>query len=228
MQVIYSLWLYGRTFLFLIFFFPLILPIGLFSSTLLYQYARFLSKSIFWLFNIKINIKGHFPNDGPYILMHNHTSFLDLFCMPTIIKGPYTGIVAQKNFSIPLIGSILKRLNAIPINRSNSKSAKESISIAENFLKKGLHIAIFPEGTRTITGQLSPFKKGGFHMAINTRTNILPIIVKGLYNIKPKTRWTIKPGIMEIIITPPITVKNKTVDELLDEVQSIYLKADLL
>jgi len=227
MQVVYSLWLYGRTFLFTIFFFPIILPIALFSSTLLYKYARFLSKTIFWLFNIKIDVRGDFPNNGPYILMHNHTSFLDLFCLPTIIKGPYTGIVAKKNFKIPLIGAILKKLNAIPINRSNYKSSKESISIAETFLKKGLHIAIFPEGTRTTTGRLNPFKKGGFHMAINTQTKILPIIVKGLYNIKPKTRWTIKPGIMRIIITTPITVNNKTVNQLLDEVQSIYLKADL-
>ena len=227
MQVVYSLWLYFKTFLFLILFFPWIIPIAFFSSTWLYKYAQFLSQSIFWCFNIKINIKGEFPDDGPYILMHNHASFLDLFAMPTIIKGSYTGIVAKKNFKIPLIGAILKKLNAIPIQRSNSKSAKASITIAENFLNKGFHIAIFPEGTRTVTGKLNPFKKGGFHMAINTQTKILPIIVKGLYDIKPKTRWTIKPGIMNIIIKEPISVVGKTVDELLNEVQFIYLEADL-
>ena len=227
MQVIYSLFLYGRTFLFLIFFFPPILIIALFSSSVLYKYARFLSRGIFWCFNITIELIGEFPDDGPYILMHNHASFLDLFCLPTIIKGPYTGIVAKKNFNIPLIGAILKKIHAIPIQRSNHQSAKESITLAENFLNQGFHIAIFPEGTRTMNGKLSPFKKGGFHMAVNTRTPILPIIVKGLYNIKPKTRWTIKPGIMKIIINKPVIIANKTVDELLKEVQSIYLKSDL-
>ena len=75
--------------------------------------------------------------------------------------------------------------------------------------------------------ELSSFKKGGLHMAVNTRTPILPVIVKWLYNIKPKTRWTIKPGIMKIIINKPVIIANKTVDELLKEVQSIYLKSDL-
>ena len=130
-------------------------------------------------------------------------------------------------FSIPLIGSILKRINAIPIKRSDIKSAKASITIAETFIKQGFHIAIFPEGTRTITGQLNPFKKGGFHMAINTQTQILPIIVQGLYSIKPKNRWTIHPGEVKIIIKEPIQSINKSVNELLEEIQSIYLDYDL-
>ena len=199
----------------------------MFLPRLIYVYARFLSKGIFWCFNIKRKIIGKFPEEGNYIFMHNHASFLDLFLLPTIIKGKYTGIIAKKNFSIPLIGSILKQLHAIPINRSNIKSAKESIAIAEQFLQKGFHIAIFPEGTRTINGKLNPFKKGGFHMAINTNTKIIPIIVQGLYNIKPKTRWTIQPGTVNIIINDPIETTNKNIDTLLSEVESIYLDYDL-
>ena len=91
--------------------------------------------------------------------MHNHSSFLDLFLLPTIIEGKYTGIVAQKNFRIPIVGSLLKKLNAIPIQRSNLNAAKHSIQLAEDLIKKGFHIAIFPEGTRTITGKISKFKK---------------------------------------------------------------------
>ena len=227
MNTIYSIWLYIKAFLFIILFFPFLIIIAMVIPRLIYVYARFLSKGIFWCFNIKRKIIGNFPEEGHYILMHNHASFLDLFLLPTIIKGKYTGIIAKKNFSIPLIGSILKQLHAIPINRSNIKSAKESIAIAEQFLQKGFHIAIFPEGTRTINGKLNPFKKGGFHMAINTNTKIIPIIVQGLYNIKPKTRWTIQPGTVNIIINDPIETTNKNIDTLLSEVESIYLDYDL-
>ena len=159
--------------------------------------------------------------------MHNHSSFLDLFLLPTIIKGKYTAVVAAKNFKIPLIGSVLRILKAIPIHRFNHTKALDALKIAEQRIQEGYHIAIFPEGTRTITGDLSPFKKGGFHMAVNTQTPILPVIVKGLYTIKPKTCWTIKTGTVTMIIKPPISSINKTVDELLDEVQSIYLEQDL-
>ena len=227
MKKIYSIWLYIKALLFIILFFPFIIIVAIIMPKSIYTYARFLSKGIFWCFNIQRNIIGTFPKKGNYILMHNHASFLDLFLLPTIINGKYTGIIAKKNFSIPLIGNILKKLHAIPINRSDIKSAKESIAIAEKFLKEGFHIAIFPEGTRTTTGQLNPFKKGGFHMAMNTNTPIIPIIVQGLYSIKPKTRWTIHPQPINIIIKKPIEIGNKNLDTLLSEIESIYLNYDL-
>ena len=149
--------------------------------------------------------------------MHNHTSFLDLFFLPTVIKGKYTALVAAKNFKIPLIGSILHRIKAIPIHRFNHTKALDALKIAEQRIKEGYHLAIFPEGTRSITGELSPFKKGGFHMAMNTNTKILPIAVKGLYNIKPRNRWTINNDIAKMIIAKPINVTNKTVEDLLQE-----------
>ena len=219
-----SLYLYAKASIFFIFFAPIMILCTIFFPSQLYKFARFISKGVFRSFNIKINTIGDFPIDGPYILMHNHTSFLDLFLLPTIIKGKYTGIIAKKNFKIPIIGHLLKKLHAIPIQRSNISAAKESIKLAENLIRKGFHIAIFPEGTRTITGKLNAFKKGGFHMAVNTKTKILPIIVKGLYTIKPKTRWTIIPGTVQLTIKEPIEVVNKTVEELLNEVESIYLK----
>ena len=219
-----SIYLYTKASIFFIFFSPIMILCTIFFPSQLYKFARFISKGIFMSFNIKIKIIGEFPVDGPYILMHNHTSFLDLFLLPTIIKGKYTGIIAKKNFNIPIIGYLLRKLKAIPIQRSNISSAKESIKLAESLVGKGFHIAIFPEGTRTITGKLNPFKKGGFHMAINTNTKILPILVQGLYSIKPKTRWTIIPGTVQLTIHEPVEVLNKTVDELLTEVESIYLK----
>ena len=228
MKQIYSIWLYGKTLLFIILFFPIMLVIAIIFPSLLYKYACFLSKGIFWSLNIKREVVGEFPDNGPYILMHNHSSFLDMFFLPTVIKGKYTGIVAAKNFKIPLIGSILHKLNAIPIHRFNHTKAIDALKIAEQKILEGYHIAIFPEGTRTINGNLKKFKKGGFHMAVNTKTKILPIIVKGLYKIKPKNRWTIHPGVATMIIPEePIDVTGKSVDELIQEIRAIYLDHSL-
>tara|TARA_B100001142_G_C14287711_1_gene637661 strand:- start:446 stop:1129 length:684 start_codon:yes stop_codon:yes gene_type:complete len=227
MRIIYSLFLYSRAALFLLIFGPILLLIPFFSKNAVYPFSKFFSKGIFRCFNIRSKVIGSFPDNlGPFILMHNHTSFLDLFLLPTLIKGKYTGLIAAENFSIPLIGTMLRRLKAIPVYRSSHSKALESIKIAENYLKEGYHIAIFPEGTRTITGKISAFKKGGFHMAYNTKTKILPIIVKGLYEIKPKTRWILKPDIVKITILDPIDIVNKSVDEILEETQNIYLQYD--
>ena len=227
MKAIYSIYLYFRATLFSIIFMPLMVLCSLIFPSSTYKFGRFISKGIFRCFNISYDIIGKIPNKGPYIIMHNHSSFLDIFFLPMVIPTKYTGIVAAKNFKIPLIGAILRRIKGIPINRSNLKEGINAIKIAEQRLHEGYHICIFPEGTRTVTGKLNPLKKGGFHMAKNTITKILPIVVKGLFQIKPKNRWTINKGKAVMLIGHPIHVVDKTIEEIMQEMQEFFLKNGL-
>ena len=155
-------------------------------------------------------IKGDFPFDGTYIIMMNHSSFLDVFIFPLIPKGPYTGVAAVENFKIPVFSTIINRIQAIPIERKNRQAAFESIKQAENVLKQGIHIGILPEGTRTLDGKIKPLKKGGFHMAINTNTPIIPVGVSGAFEFKPKNRWWMKPGLVTVNIGDPISTNDYT------------------
>ena len=82
-------------------------------------------------------IRGKFPSDGTYIIMMNHSSFLDVFIFPLIPIGAWTGITAVENFKIPIFSSIINRIQAIPIERNNRQAALESIKKAENVLKQG-------------------------------------------------------------------------------------------
>ena len=125
--------------------------------------------------------------------MMNHSSFLDVFIFPLIPRGHYTGVSATKNFKIPVFSTLIRRIQAIPIERKNLKAAIESIKKAEKVLKQNIHIGILPEGTRTLNGSLGPLKKGGFHMAINTGTSIIPVGVSGAFDFKPKNRWWFRP-----------------------------------
>ena len=145
-------------------------------------------------------LKGSFPSDGTYIIMMNHSSFLDVFIFPLIPKGIYSGVAAIENFKIPVFSTLIRRIQAIPIERKNLFSAIESIKKAEDVLRQGIHIGILPEGTRTMDGKIKPFKKGGFHMAINTNTSIVPVGVSGAYEFKPKHRWWFHPGPITINI----------------------------
>jgi len=153
-------------------------------------------------------IKGQFPAMGTYIIMMNHSSFIDVFIFPLIPRGPWTGITAAENFKIPLFSTIINRIQAIPIDRKNRETAIKSIKKAELVLKQDIHIGILPEGTRTINGKIQKFKKGGFHMAINTNTAIIPVGISGAYNFKPKNRWWMKPGSISINIGNPTNVSE--------------------
>ena len=157
-------------------------------------------------------IRGNFPKNGTYIIMMNHSSFIDAFIFPLIPTGCWTGVTAAKNFKIPVFSALMRRIKAIPIERTNLRSAIESIGVAEKVLMQNIHIGILPEGTRTLCGRLGLLKKGGFHMAINTNTPIVPVGVSGAFKFKPKNRWWTKP--VPIVINIGETINTDTYDEL--------------
>ena len=160
--------------------------------------------------------------------MMNHASFADVFFSVQPLKGKYTAILASFNFKIPIWGTMLRFFKAIPVYRKDKIKAIKAIKHAETIIKDlKYHVVIFPEGTRTTDGKLQKFKKGGFHMAINTQVPIIPIAVKGGFNYKPKTRWYIKPSIIDIEVGNPIDVSKYTandIDSLIDDTRKEFLK----
>ena len=189
---------------------------------LFFKADKFFCRLIMLSFGVRTRIVGLFPKEGTFIIMMNHSSFLDVFLFPLVPRGAYTGITAVENFKYPVFSSLIRRLKAIPIDRKNTRLAIQSIKKAEYVLKEGVHIGILPEGSRTITGKMKSLKKGGFHMAINTRTSIVPVGISGAFRFKPKNRWWLIPGPITINIGEPINQeKYKTlgVDGLLDMVE---------
>ena len=166
--------------------------------------------------------KNHpFPTNQQYIVMFNHSSFIDAFIFGYSVKGKLTGVIAQENLKYPLFGYLCKRFNAIAIDRKNKIKALEAMKNAEQIINQGYNIGILPEGTRTTTGKMGPLKKGGFHMAINTKTPILPVGIVGAYSYKPKNRWWIKPQTIKINYGTPIEPNKYNdlgMDGLIEEV----------
>ena len=157
-------------------------------------------KSLF----VKLEIDGDIPSPGGRIYMFNHSSFIDVFLFAYLTPGNITAVIAKENYNIPVWGAMLKRFRAIPIERKNKDSAIQTINIAEDRLSNGYDVIILPEGTRTLSGKLKRFKKGGFHMAINTNAPIVPVGCIGAFEFKPKDRWTLSPGTVKLICGHPI------------------------
>ena len=183
--------------------------LAILPNAIIFTYIPFFCRILLLSLGVIVRVHGEFPKNGPYILMFNHGSFIDPFVCATAIKGKFSGVVAVENYKIPIFGLMLKKFKTIPIHRGNKKKALESIKYAENIIKNdGYHMAILPEGTRTLDGNLKPFKKGGFHMAINTNTPILPIGAVLPFNYKPKNRWLISPCIINIYIGEETNIKE--------------------
>ena len=215
-------------FYFLIFGAYVIILSFIFSHKYLYPTLPFLTRVQLFLLGAWIRIKNKIPNDQTYIVMMNHASFADVFFSIQPLKGKYTAILASFNFKIPIWGTMLRFFKAIPVYRKDKIKAIKAIKHAETIIKDlKYHVVIFPEGTRTTDGKLQKFKKGGFHMAINTQVPIIPIAVKGGFNYKPKTRWYIKPSIIDIEVGNPIDVSKynaNDIDSLIDDTRKEFLK----
>ena len=126
-QIFNSIFIYLRTLVVLITLGPFAIIFMILAPKYSYKIASKLSYILFKSLGVKYKILGAFPDNGPFVIMHNHSSFLDLFFLPIVLKEKYTAIIAAKNFKIPIIGSILRRMKGIPIHRKNKLQSRKSI-----------------------------------------------------------------------------------------------------
>jgi len=145
-----------------------------------------------------------------------------MFVLGAILKGKFTGVMAEEQLKYPFWRLILRRFQVIPIRRGDRDAAITAIQVAEDRLQRGFQVGILPEGTRTINGKLGPLKKGGFHMALNTGAPILTIGIEGAFDFKPKTSWLLHPGPVTVHIGEPIPAeryRQMNIEEAMEEVR---------
>ena len=149
--------------------------------------------------------------------MFNHVSMFDQFMIGAYVPHYITAVAAIEIFRYPIWGYIIKKYGVIPIVRQKIRQAIGSLNIAEEALNNGISFIISPEGTRTNTGELGPFKKGPFHLAKNTGATIVPVGLLGGFKAKRKKDWRLSPGILTTRFGDPITQQeysNLDVEEI--------------
>lgn len=155
--------------------------------------------------------------DRPYLIMGNHQSLFDLFVIPAAIPICFVGIEAAYHFSFPVWGYLIRKWGCIPIERGNLTKAILSLDQARKTLIAGMSIGVLPEGHRTRTGKMGPFKKGPFYLAKEAGADILPFGIHGLFEFNPKSSFLLNPGKVIINIGRPIpyeAFKDFSIEEL--------------
>ena len=126
----------------------------------------------------------------------------------------------------PIVGTLGKLVDTVFIDRDDPKAAVESLQDAAEMVKKGLSVVIAPEGTRIDTKSVGLFKKGPFRLAMSAGVPIVPIVIRNAEVIAARNSTTLHPGTVDVVVYPPLSVANWTVDDLperIAEVRQLYI-----
>lgn len=176
------------------------------SSFLLYSLGRLGVRIGFFLAGIRLVVRGQekLPPNPHYVYMMNHSSNLDVPAVFLVLPGEVRTLGKKELFKLPVLATAMKMGGFISIDRSNRERAVESMRLAARIAREGASFLLAPEGTRSRTGELLPFKKGGFYLAIDSEVPILPITVKGAFQLMPPGTFAIRPGTIEIFFHDPV------------------------
>ncbi len=182
--------------------------------------ARYWARFSLFCGRVSVEVRGteNIP-DKPAIYMPNHVSHFDVFALLGKLTIQFRWTVKKELFSIPLLGFAMKRAGYILIDRGHHDRAMAAMRDAVKKIANGTSIVIFPEGTRSCDGYLLyPFKKGGFHLALQAGVPIVPITIIGSREVLPKHGKKVKPGKIILAVGKPIHPGSHDVNSLMEEV----------
>ena len=158
-----------------------------------------------------------------YVFLANHESLFDIPALLSTVPNQVRMMAKRSLFRVPVFGWALTAGGFIPIDRGGDRSkARESFASAVAHIRGGTSILLFPEGTRSLSGTLLPFQRGGFLLALKSGLPIVPVGIRGTRAIQRKGVWTIRPGTVTVTYGAPIDCAAfgvRRVRELIEEVQ---------
>lgn len=201
------------------------------SHNLYFKLSRIFSNGVLKIAGIKLEISGkeNINDKASYIYAANHSSLFDIPAMQAAVPQQ-TSIVYKKELAkIPLFGWQMLAGPYILIDRKKADSARKSIEQAKKMMsEKGRSVLLFPEGTRSKTGEVQPFKRGAFYLASKAGQPIVPVSLSGTDKILPKGKFRLKKGTIHIHYGEPVETENVTSKkdemELMEKVRNIIIR----
>lgn len=167
--------------------------------------------SPFWQFEIH----GDKPRKPtrPTVVVSNHVSNADPFLI-SFLPWEMKWMVKKSLTRIPIVGWLMWIAGDVPVKRGDAASAREALDLCRKWIARGVPVMMFPEGTRSKTGELLPFKDGAFKLAIEAGADVLPIAVAGTRRALPKHSWRFAKSRGLVTVGEPISTQDMTLQDL--------------
>ena len=143
-----------------------------------------------------------------YIIAPNHQGYADILALLRTMPLSFRWVLKKELLRIPFFGWALARMGTVSVDRADRRRAVQSLNRARCKFSDGWSVLIFPEGTRTPDGNLQPFKKGAFMLAVHTGIPILPVTINGAFRVMPRKTLLFRPGHVTVTIGAPIVTAS--------------------
>jgi 1-acyl-sn-glycerol-3-phosphate acyltransferase len=167
----------------------------------------------FLIFISGVRVERHglenIPRKGAFIIAANHQGAADILFALAYLPAGFRFAIKKELFKIPVFGWYLKKAGYFSIDRKLVLSAYRTVETIIEIIKQGESVLIFPEGTRTRTGELGRFKRGSLLAALKSGAPILPVAISGSFNIMPAGSWVIHPCRVKFSVGKPIHIRNE-------------------
>lgn len=168
---------------------------------------------------LEIEGKEKIQKGKSYVIVANHNTFLDISMMHFLPMN-FRWVSKREVLKIPIIGQLLLVQRSITIRRGDPASAKYMLTTGEKILRRGISVAIFPEGTRSKTGEVGKFKPGAFLMAKSAEVEVLPVMLYESQKTKQGAFARVK---LRVKILDPIDPKGVKLGEFAKELNQVYI-----
>jgi 1-acyl-sn-glycerol-3-phosphate acyltransferase len=176
------------------------------SPALLYGLGRIGTRVALFLAGTRIVVEGRewLGDHRNTVIVANHVSHLDAPVLLQALGVDFRAVAKKEVFHFPVFNSVLRFAGFIEVDRSDRAQATRAVARAVDALKRGACFLIFPEGTRSRTGELGPFKKGGFVVALDAGSRIVPVVLQGTRELMPRGGFRIRPGTVRVRVLDPV------------------------
>jgi putative phosphoserine phosphatase/1-acylglycerol-3-phosphate O-acyltransferase len=180
--------------------------------------------------DLRVTGEEHLWSHRPAVFVFNHQSKADVIIIAKLLRRDIAGIGKKEIKSEnPLIGRVLEMGGVVLIDRANSASAIEAITpLVDVMRSEGKSVVLAPEGTRTVSPRLAPFKKGAFHIAMQAGVPMIPIVIRNAGDVAPKGDFVFRAATVDVEILPPIDTSGwraETVEDHVREVRNLFARA---
>ena len=156
---------------------------------------------------------GHFEEVGPCVVVANHESALDIPGCLSHLPGRVRMMAKESLFRVPIFGWLLRLEGFVPVDRKRIHKARRSVAPAERALSRGMRLFVFPEGTRSRTGELGVFKTGAFRIALSAGVPVVPVCIVGAREILSARAVRLRPGAITVVVGPPIPTLGRRAED---------------